>query len=302
MLQARVSPLAAGGRPALRMTRVKKLQRTAAGVVAWLAFAIAPDMLAAASPTIASINLCADQLALVLADPAQIRSLSWLAADPAESLLAEAAARFPLNHGSAEELLAVGADVVLAGAYTAPHTRSVLRRLGIEVVELSPARSIADVELNVERVARAIGQPERGRRIVAAMRERHRMLDASRPARPVDAIVLRPGSFTVGRDTLAHELMTLAGLRNLAALQELDAWGSMPLETLLVSSPPLLVMNDYRAGDASLAHHTLAHPALRAYAATARVVHIPGPAWACGLPQSLDTAAVLNRAARAVAP
>ena len=40
---------------------------------------------------VASINLCADQLVLTLADPEQILTVSWLAADPEESLLAEAA-------------------------------------------------------------------------------------------------------------------------------------------------------------------------------------------------------------------
>ena len=44
-------------------------------------------------PTVASINLCADQLVLALADPEQILTVSWLAADPEESLLADQAAR-----------------------------------------------------------------------------------------------------------------------------------------------------------------------------------------------------------------
>ena len=58
-------------------------------------------LLAASLPSVASINLCADQLVLTVAAPAQIATVSWLSADPEESLLAAEAARYPLNYGSA---------------------------------------------------------------------------------------------------------------------------------------------------------------------------------------------------------
>src|SRR5690606_6552104 len=49
-------------------------------------------------PTVASINLCTDQLVLHVADPEQILTLSWLSSDPEESTLADAAARYPQNY------------------------------------------------------------------------------------------------------------------------------------------------------------------------------------------------------------
>ena len=64
----------------------------------------------ATPPSVASINLCADQLVLVLADPEQILTVSWLSADPEESLLAATAAHYPLNYGTAEELLRFAPD------------------------------------------------------------------------------------------------------------------------------------------------------------------------------------------------
>lgn len=88
---------------------------------------------AEALPTAASINLCADQHLLTLADPEQILTVSWLAADPEESLLASEAQRYTLNYGTAEELLKFAPDVVLAGTYTSPFTRTMLRRLGYQI-------------------------------------------------------------------------------------------------------------------------------------------------------------------------
>src|SRR5690554_2663141 len=81
-----------------------------------------------ARPSVGSINVCADQLVLGLADPEQIVTLSWLASDPEESMLADAASAFPPNYGSAEELLRYDPDVVIAGAYTGTYTRALLER------------------------------------------------------------------------------------------------------------------------------------------------------------------------------
>src|SRR4051794_39328111 len=52
---------------------------------------------------VVSINLCADQFLLNLTAPESIASLSFVAADPTVSLVTDAAARLPLNRGSAEE-------------------------------------------------------------------------------------------------------------------------------------------------------------------------------------------------------
>jgi iron complex transport system substrate-binding protein len=248
-------------------------------------------------PTVASINLCADQLVLALADPEQVLTVSWLAADSEESMLAAAAARYPLNYGSAEELLGYEPDVVIAGAFTNAFTRALLARLGYRVVEIEPESTIAEIEDNLRLVARAIGRAERGEALIATLRARTVELEAARPQRVLKAVVVRPGGFTVGEGSLANELMALAGVRNVAAEQGLDRWGSLSMETLLTSAPDLIVLTGYRAAEPSLANAILAHPALERERAAKRTAIVPAAHWACGLPQSLDSAALLQRAA-----
>jgi len=251
----------------------------------------------AALPSVASINLCADQLVLTVAAPEQVLTVSWLSADPEESLLAAQAARYPLNYGSAEELLRFHPDVVIAGAYTNAFTRALLARLGYKVIELQPEDSIADIARNLRLVAAAIGRDGRGNALVAELQARQQQIAATRPAHSPATVVVRPGGFTVGEHSLANELMQLAGVRNVAAEQGLDRWGSLSMETLLASRPELIVLTGYRASQPSLANAVLEHPALRLVRDARRTATLPAPYWDCGLPQSLDAAALLQEAA-----
>ena len=248
-------------------------------------------------PGVASINLCADELVLSLAAPEQILSVSWLAADPEESLLAREAAHYPLNYGSAEQILRLRPDVVIAGVYTSPFTRGLLKRLGVTVLELKPETTLADIEKNLRLVGAAIDRRDRAETLIADMRARARRIVAARPDPPVAGVVVRPGGFTVGEHSLAATLMKLAGIRNVAAEQGLDRWGSLSMETLLRSRPQLLVVTRYRQNEPSLANAVLAHPALASMSARHETTNVRAAYWACGLPASLDSSAELEQAA-----
>src|SRR5690606_16324159 len=119
----------------------------------------------------------------------------------------------------------------------------------------------------------------------------------TRPATPVGAVVVRPGGFTVEGHTLANELMTLAGLRNLSVEQGLDRWGSLSVETLIRSAPQLLIFTGYRTDQTSLANTVFDHPALERLAGQTAMTLVPAAQWGCGLPESLDSVGAMQRAA-----
>jgi iron complex transport system substrate-binding protein len=259
---------------------------------------LTPVAAAGELPTVASINLCADQLVLSIADPAQIRTVSWLAADPHESMLDAEARRYPLNYGSAEEILEFAPDVVVAGTFTSVFTQTLLRDLGYTVVDLAPENSVADIEQNIEIVGATLQRAERAGEIIADMRDHLAALAASRRPELVTAVVVRPGGFTVGAHTLADELMKLAGLRNIVAESGLDRWGSLSMETLVRSTPALLIHTGYRREQPSIANLVLEHPALANLTATTVTVTVPAKYWACGLPASLYSVEMLQAARR----
>lgn len=280
---------------------IRRLPRRRAPLVRALAAlcgTVASGLSAQPLPTVASINLCADQHVLALADAEQILTVSWLAADPEESVFADEARGHALNYGAAEELLRFSPDVVIAGTYTSPFTRTMLRRLGYRVLELEPEASVADIERNVRLVADTIGQGERGERLIANLRTAVQSLETSQPSHRLAAVIVRPGGFTVGADSLATELLGLAGLRNVAAERGLDRWGSLSMEALLRSEPDLVVLTGYRSTQPSLANAVLDHPALQRLGATRHAVTVPAALWGCGLPRSLESAALLQRAAQ----
>ena len=259
----------------------------ALGLLAAVALApAAPAARADTLPSVASINLCTDQLVLTVADPGQILSLSWLAADPEESMLAGDAGRYPRNYGGAEELLEIDADIVVAGSLTSPFARRLLSRLGATVVEIEPAASLAEVHRNLRAVGAAIGRADAAEAAVRAMQARVAAFAAERAGESMrSAVVVRPGGYTIGRGTLAFELLELAGLTN--SIAELDRWGSLSIEALLETRPEFLVMTDYRADAPSRANAFLAHPALAAVGQQRRLA-IHSRYFSCGAPASLD--------------
>ena len=272
------------GRRSGRRSAVSIAVGLAAGLATALATALAGPALAAKPQRIVSLNVCTDQLVMLLADRARIASVSYVAADPGSSAMAEAAAGLTLNHGLAEEVLGLDPDLVLAGAFGARPTVFLLRRLGYRVVELPLAATIADARANIRTVGEALGERERGEALIA---EFDRRLAAVRAAasgpRPLAAIYSANG-VTLGAGILASAALEAAGFRNLAARLGLSGAAPLPLERLLVARPDVLVIARARDDAPGLADEILGHPALRRAFADHPVVRVPDHLWTCGTP------------------
>jgi iron complex transport system substrate-binding protein len=85
----------------------------------------------------------------------------------------------------------------------------------------------------------------------------------------------------IGGGTLVDELLTVAGFDNLARKVGLDGYGYLPLETLVMAHPDLLVMDRVRPRRASLASARLRHPVLRDMFEGAHVAALPERLWTC---------------------
>jgi len=246
---------------------------------------------------IVSLNLCADQLLLRLAGRPNIASVTWLSRDPNNSNVAELAAQVPVNHGLAEEVIPLRPDLVIAGVYTTRAAVALLKRVGIPVMELGVPRNLDEVRAQIRDMAQAVGERDAGERIIGEVDQRLAVLPPASPPSGPRAIMLNPNGITVGADTLVDEIMTRAGLTNLATRLGVDRNGRIPLEIVVRGGVDVLILNAGREGPPSLATEILHHPALTALSGRVRLVVLPSRLWVCGGPEVVEATERLARVA-----
>nr|WP_242509560.1 ABC transporter substrate-binding protein [Rhodovulum imhoffii] len=241
---------------------------------------------------VVSINLCTDQLAMLLAGPGQLLSVSRIGADPMSSPMAEVAQAFHTNSGGAEEIFLLRPDLVLAGRYSNPATLDMLRRLGVPVVQVPMTYSLQEVPDRLREVGRVLGREDRAEALIAAFETR---LARIRPggAGP-EAALFSANGFTQGAGTLSHDILQAAEFSNLSARWGRQGSGYLSLEEIVMAQPDLIVMSRPYPGT-SRAEELLRHPALGRFAATGRIA-TSGPDWTCGTPHVLDAVARLAEA------
>lgn len=239
----------------------------------------------AAPRRVASLNLCTDELVMLLAAPGQIVSVTHLAQQEAETVLWRQARLHPRNDGSLLSVVAARPDLVVTMGGGARDRARIAARLGIATLDLPFAQRLGDVADNIRRVAQALGRPEAGTALIRRMTA----LIRSRPRARRDAIWLGGGGRTVPAAGLEAQWMALAGLRQRALRGD-----RVSLETLLASPPAILLRSDYRAGQYSNDQRWLSHPAARR-ATRARTVPTDGRRWTCMGPLLIDEIERLRR-------
>ncbi|HEY0112891.1 MAG TPA: ABC transporter substrate-binding protein [Allosphingosinicella sp.] len=227
--------------------------------------------LEAAPRRVASLNLCTDELLLMLAEPRQIASVTYLSHLEAESLLWRQARRFRKNDGSLVSVVGLKPDLVLTMGGGGRDRMRIAARLGIRTLDLPFPETLADVEWSIVQVADAIGR----RPAAAPLLARIAALKRNAPPRRIDTIWLGGGGRTLGASSLGGQWMALAGLR-----QRPLKGDEVSLEQLLVRPPTIILRSDYRSGQHSGEQRWLSHP-LASANRRARTVLTDGRLWTC---------------------
>lgn len=230
---------------------------------------------------IVSLNLCTDQLLMQLADPDRIAALSYLARDEAMSAMADTARGLPVTRGTAEEVIALNPDLILAGTFSSRETVSILKNLGYHVVDFSPASDFDGIKENIAKMALALGNEHRGAQAIAQIDnaiEKASMADGERA--PLFAN-LEANGFTSGKGALISAMAKAAGFEVLG--EQLGIFGTrqISLEQLLVSRPDLIGLS-YGSNAPALALEVFTHPALTEVKSRAESIDIPVKYTSCG--------------------
>lgn len=243
---------------------------------------------------VVSMNLCTDQLALMVAAPGQLRALSHLASDETVSVLSARARALPRNHGLAEEILRLDPDLVIAGTYTTRATVNLLKRLGVRVAEFAPARSFADIRENLTRMGALLQREERARALAATFdRELARLRTGARDTRRPVLGSYAANSYTTGGGTLEAEIVTAAGFRHLGTELGLSGATRLPLESLIVANPDYVMSWRRWTATPARSGEILTHPALQKWFGPERRLWSDDRYWICGAPFTVDAVAAL---------
>lgn len=249
-------------------------------------------------PRVLSINLCADQLVMLLADPAQITALSSLSQDEGGSYFRELAKQFPQAEPSAEAILPRSPDVVLTGPYTSRYTLALLDELGVRVESLVIANSMEAMLSNIAHIGQVLNQQEKAASVMASLRQR--LVEASQRVDRLDAALAanalpRPraaiydaNGYTVGKDSLRGEAVVLAGWHNVAEDRGIESYGVLQLEELIQLRPSVLIESPYRDGTYSRGQMKVRHPAIRQSGLNPEVITLPSEYTLCAGPWSVS--------------
>ena len=245
---------------------------------------------------VVSMNLCTDQLAMLVAAPGQLISVSYLAQDPNSSPMAEIAMEYPANYGRAEDIVILKPDLVLAGRYTTIATVTLLERLGIPVMRFEPENSLDDVARALRQMGELLGRAQKAEELVARFEADRARLEASGAVSPREsAAMYYANGYTGGEKGLAAEILATSGLKTISEELGLPFGGKLALETLILAAPDHLVLGRRYPGW-SEAQALLDHPALRGLPAYGRGTPMADRDWVCGTPYVLEAVAALLKA------
>lgn len=253
--------------------------------LALILYALAPFGANASDlPQVVSVNVCTDQLVMLLADPDQIVSLSNLSDDPRSSVMADEARRFAKNNSRAEVIAVQNPDLVVAGDYSDPSMIALLRSIGIEVVQFPITSALEDIPNDIRKMGAHLGQVARAEAMATAFERDLAALPRVEEDAPVAAFFL-PNGYSLGAGTLSHEILSAGGLRNLSVELGFEGNGTLSLEQVILHQPDALIGAQPFSGF-SLSEEMVSHRALTEFPTLKTSV-----AWVCGTPFVMDAIA-----------
>ncbi len=242
------------------------------------------DMPPSTPKRVVSMNLCTDQLAMMLASDDQLISVSYLSRDSFSSAMADEAQNYDINHARAEEIYLMKPDLVLAGAYSSQASVEMLRRLDVSVVVVPPAQSLQDVGAALITVGHALGQQYAAQTLLDSFEsDLLALTQDAEAATPLRAAIYEANGWTVGNSSLAGQILMAAGLHNIAEDAGLSYGGVLPLELLVLEAPDLVVSSAPYPGH-SRSEALLSHPVIETFKTKNAIARIHNGDWICGTP------------------
>ncbi len=251
---------------------------------------------------IVSINMCTDQLLLDLARPDQILGLSPFAHDKVRSWALDKAKAYPALSGTAEEVLILKPDLVIAGRFTKRATREFIREKKIRIAEFDAVRSLAETRAQILRFGALVGAETLAAIRVAALDAAIDRLRIAAARQKLRILPLARRGWVSGKDSLVSDLLQEAGLANAAGELGIAAGGFVRLETIVKLRPDAILVSRDDINPEDQGSAMLLHPAIIDLFPPARRLYMPEKLTVCGGPMLVETIDHLARQIDALKP
>lgn len=245
----------------------------------------------AAPERIVSLDYCADQFVLALADRDQIAAVS-VGARRDDSYFARQARGLRQTRGTLEEVLALRPDLVVRNWGGPWDAEAVYARFQIPVLQVGNSPDFTAARADLLAAAAKLGHLERGEALARDLDLRLARLRVGQSHAPV--MYLSGGGAVAGRDTMMDAVIAAAGGRN---VRDETGWQVLPLERLVEMPPALIAMAFFDSGrDRVNAWSPSRHPVLRRALAGARTVRLPPATVSCEAWFAVDAAEAIAAA------
>lgn len=225
---------------------------------------------------IVSLDYCADQFVLGLAERERILALSPDAGKNFSYLRAEAAG-LPTVRPRAEDVLALEPDLVVRSYGGGPRAAAFFEQAGVAVLQVDYAPDVDAVRDRIRQAALALGAPGRGEALIDGMDARLARVRAR--ARDASMLYLAPSGVSAGSGTFVDHLIAEAGLEN---FDDRIGWRSIPLERLAYETPDVYAVPEFQWANHNVLGTPFRHPLAVRRVQAGPAVSIDGATTSCG--------------------
>ena len=236
-------------------------------------------------------NICIDSLVVALIGTKNLIAVSALADDTRYSHISHQVSDLHKVTFNAEAIYALRPSLVLASNFSSAKTKFALEKLGVEVRLIDFARSINDIEKNIQILGRLLNADGRAQELVKLLKSPK--IDLNYRKQMV-ALQYSTNRYVHGNNSLISDIINRSGFSSYSKFLGYEKGRYISAEALVKSAPNVLILD----GDKSFNDKSgfpLYHPALMKGKGKSKALFIETKDWSCGTTKVVDLIIRLNR-------
>lgn len=200
---------------------------------------------------ILTLSMSTDEVALGLVKPERMAAVNHLLDDPVSSNIVPLASQVErrIKNPSVEEIAALQPDLVIVPDWGDIAKVETLRDLGLKVVVCKGAKNLSEIKETIRLIAQAVGEPERGDRLVQKMEDKLDQITAKTAKIPESerktVVLISLMSAYGGIGCSFDEACQYAGVVNGMAKAGIHSGQTMSKEQLVSINPDILFLPTY---------------------------------------------------------